>query len=266
MLIRRIISSSALILIIIGVISVDWLCSLTVTLFIIVGLYEFFRMVESKGISTYKYFGIGLGALIPLSIMLRFELTKGWEFLFIVLALLFLVIMQIKSRQHSGTIIGISTTIFGIIYISWSFSFLIKIRYLEEGLGLLAALLLMTKICDIGAYLIGNRFGKHFLVPKISPHKTIEGALGGIFFSVLSALAFKPFLKFDYWQLVVLGIGISVLAQLGDLSESLIKRDCQVKDSGNIFPGMGGVLDQIDSLIFTAPVFYFYIMSRGLLK
>jgi len=261
MLIRRIISSSLLILIIIGVISIDWLCGLTVTLFIVVGLHEFFRMLEKKGTTTYKYFGIGLGALIPLSIMLRFELTKGWEFLFIILALLFFVLMQFKRRQHSGTIVGISTTVFGVIYISWSFSFLTKIRYLEGGLGFLAALLLITKSCDIGAYLIGSRFGKKPLAPSISPHKTIEGALGGISFSILSALACKPFISFNYFQLVILGLGISILAQLGDISESLIKRDCQVKDSGNIFPGMGGVLDQIDSLLFTAPVFYFYLST-----
>jgi len=265
MLTRRLMTSILLVLIIIGVISVDWLCGLTVTLFILAGLYEFFSMLENKGTTTYKYFGIGLGTLIPLSIILRFELTKGWEFLFIILALLFLVLMQFKRRQHSGAIIGISTTVFGIVYISWSFSFLIKIRYLDGGLSLLASLLLITKACDIGAYLIGSRFGKTPLVPNISPHKTVEGALGGVSFSVLSALACRPFLGFGYLHLVILGIGISILAQLGDLSESLIKRDCQMKDSGSVFPGMGGVLDQIDSLLFTAPVFYFYI-SVALLR
>ena len=209
--------------------------------------------------ATYRYFGIALGSLIPVSIMIRFELTKGWEFLFIVLAILFIVIMQFKRRQHTGAIIGISTTIFGIVYISWSFSFLVKIRYLEDGLVLLAALLLITKSCDIGAYLIGSRFGKHPLVPSISPHKTIEGALGGIIFSILAAIIFKPTLHFSYPTLILLGVGMSILGQLGDISESLIKRDCQVKDSGNIFPGLGGVLDQIDSLLFTAPVFYFFL-------
>ncbi|MFA5438137.1 MAG: phosphatidate cytidylyltransferase [Candidatus Omnitrophota bacterium] len=265
MLIRRLITSTLLVLIIIGVISIDWLCGLTVALFIAVGLYEFFRMLEVKGTLTYKYFGIGIGVLIPLSIMLRFELTKGWEFLFIILALLFLVVMQLKRRQHSGAIIGISTTVFGIVYISWSFSFLVKIRYLEGGLGLLAAILLITKACDIGAYLIGSWLGKHPLAPSISPNKTVEGALGGSAFSLLAALICKPLLNFNYLQLVILGVGISILAQLGDLSESLIKRDCQVKDSGRIFPGMGGALDQIDSLLFTAPVFYFY-MSVILLR
>lgn len=259
MLMKRILTSTLLISIIIGVISIDWLCALTVVLFIAAGLYEFFLMLERKGTGTYKYFGIALGSLIPISIMLRFELTRGWEFLFIILALLFLVVMQFKRRQHSGAIIGISTTVFGIVYISWSFSFLIKIRYLEGGLGLLAALLLITKSCDIGAYLIGSRFGRHSFVPSISPHKTIEGALGGVVFSVLSAIAFKPVLNSSYLTLIALGVGISILGQLGDISESLIKRDCQIKDSGSVFPGMGGVLDQIDSLLFTAPVFYFYL-------
>ncbi len=265
MLSKRIISSVLLIIMIVGVISVDWLCGLVVILFIAAGLYEFFRMLEKEQISNYKYFGMGMGVIIPASIMFRFELTKGWEFLFIILAFLFLILMQFKRRKHSGAIIGISTTIFGIIYISWFFSFLIKIRYLEGGLGILASLLLITKSCDIGAYLIGSRFGKNPLIPRISPHKTIEGAIGGVLFSMLSALACKPLLNFGYIHLAVLGIGISILAQLGDLSESLIKRDCQIKDSGSIFPGMGGVLDQIDSLLFTAPAFYFY-MSVILLK
>ena len=265
MLGKRIISSLLLILMIIGVMSIDWLCGLAVILFIAAGLYEFFHMLENKQVVNYKYFGIGMGIIIPLSIMFRFELTKGWEFLFIILAFLSLILMQFKRRQNSGAIIGISTTIFGIIYISWFFSFLIKIRYLEGGLGLLASLLLITKSCDIGAYLIGSRFGKNPLIPRISPHKTVEGAIGGVCFSILSALACKPLLNFGYLHLVVIGAGISILAQLGDLSESLIKRDCQVKDSGSIFPGMGGVLDQIDSLLFTAPVFYFYI-SVTLLK
>ena len=257
--VKRIITSILLISMIIGVIFVDWLCGLVVTLFIIGGLYEFFSMLDKKGISAYKYFGIGLGMVIPLSIMFRFELTRGWEFLFIVLALLFLILMQFKRRKNSGAIVDISTTLFGIIYVSWFFSFLIKIRYLEGGLGLLAVVLLITKSGDIGAYLVGSRFGKTALLPRISPKKTVEGALGGLIFNVLTALICKPILGFSYLHLIFLALCMGVLGQLGNLSESLIKRDCEVKDSGKIFPGMGGVLDEIDSLLFVAPVFYFYM-------
>ena len=261
MLAKRIISSVILISFISVVIFFDWLCSAVITLFIIVGLHEYFTMLEKKGIKIYKYFGIGMGTIIPLSIMLRFEPTKNWELLFIVLALFFLILMQFKRRDNSGVIVDISTTLFGILYVSWFFSFLIKIRYLSGGLGLLSALLIITKLGDIGAYLVGNRWGKKLLIPRISPHKTIEGSLGGLFFSILGGLACKPFLPFEYGQLLIISASLGVLGQLGDLSESLLKRDCQVKDSGNIFPGMGGVLDEIDSLLFTAPVFYF-ILAR----
>lgn len=259
MLTRRIISSAILIGIISAVIALDWLCAFTVIVFIVCGLYEYFTMLEKKGINIYKYFGIGMGIIIPLSIMFRFEPTKSWELLFIVLALLFILLMQFKRRDSSGVIVDISTTLFGILYVSWFFSFMIKIRYLDGGFGFLVALLLIVKLGDIGAYLIGSRWGKRPLLPHISPKKTVEGSIGGLLFSVLGALASTSFLPFGYAQLVMAGLGLGILGQLGDLSESLLKRDCRIKDSSGILPGMGGVLDQIDSLLFTAPVFYFYL-------
>ncbi|MGA2774528.1 MAG: phosphatidate cytidylyltransferase [Candidatus Omnitrophota bacterium] len=259
MLFKRIVSAIFLIGIIMGVIFVDWLCGLFVTLFIIIGLYEFFSMLEKKGVTTYKYVGIGMGIIIPLSIAFHFEPTKSWELLFIVLALLFLILMQFRRRANDGVIVDISTTLFGILYVSWFFSFLIKIRYLPGGLGILGALLLITKFGDIGAFLVGISVGKTPLIPRISPKKTVEGALGGMIFSIIAAIASKPMLHFSYIHLILLAIGLSILGQLGDLSESLIKRDCGIKDSGKLLPGMGGILDEIDSLLFTAPVFYFYM-------
>jgi phosphatidate cytidylyltransferase len=167
--------------------------------------------------------------------------------------------MQFKRHKNTGAVVDIATTIFGIIYVSWFFSFLIKIRYMPNGLGLLGAILLITKSGDIGAYLVGSRFGKHPFMPRISPKKTIEGCLGGLLFNILSGLAAQPLLGFSYSHIIVLSICVGVLGQLGDLSESMIKRDCEVKDSGRIFPGMGGILDEIDSLLFIVPVFYFYM-------
>jgi phosphatidate cytidylyltransferase len=130
---------------------------------------------------------------------------------------------------------------------------------LPSGIGLLAAILLMTKLGDIGAYLIGVRFGKTLLIPRISPKKSVQGAIGGLIFTILGALMSKPFLHLGYLPVMLMGLSLGVLGQLGDLSESLMKRDCNIKDSGNIFPGMGGFLDVMDSLLFTAPVFYFYM-------
>lgn len=271
MLAKRIISFIVLIAIIIASIYIDWqkllpfsLCGLIITVFIVLGLYEFFTMLENKGINSYKYFGIGMGTIIPLSIAFRFEMTRRWELLFIVLMLLFLILMQFRRRNNSGVIVDISTTLFGILYVSWFFSFLIKIIYLPDGLGFLVGVLLMTKLGDVGAYLVGTKIGKTPFMPHISPKKTVEGAIGGLGFSILGALMSKPFINFSYTHLILMGIALNIIGLLGDLSESLIKRDCQVKDSGNIVPGMGGFLDFMDSLLFTAPVFYFYlsIISR----
>ena len=225
------------------------------------GLYEFFGLIEKKGIPIYKYFGMILGVAIPLSVLFRFELTKGWELLFIVLALFTLFILQLKRQDSSQAVAGISTTLFGIIYVSWFFSFLVKVRYLPGGEGYLAALILITKSSDIGAYLVGSRVGRHKLLPRISPKKTVEGLVGGLLFGILTAMLCRPFLGFSYLHLAVLGLAIALIAELGDLSESLIKRDCQVKDSGLLFPGLGGILDLIDSLLFTAPAFYFYMSN-----
>lgn len=261
MLSKRIITAIVLTLILLPCLFVNWLFGMLVMAFTIIGLYEFFTMLQKKGITIYKYFGMCIGAVIPLSIILRFELTKNWELLFILLALLFLIVMQFRRSENSGVIVDISTTVFGILYVSWCLSFFIKIRYLPNGLGLFLSVLFITKFGDIGAYLIGSRFGKTPLIPRISPHKSLEGAIGGLAGSVLGALISKAFLGFSYMHLIVLGFALGILAQLGDLSESLMKRDCQVKDSGNILPGMGGILDMIDSLLFTGPAFYFYMSS-----
>ena len=258
MLTKRIISALTLIGIIVITVLFKLVFNIVILFFTVIGLYEFFTMLEKKGISIYKYVGIGIGIIIPLSIIFGFETTKKWELLLIILVLLFLIIMQFRRRETSGVIVAISTTLFGILYVSWFFSFLIKIRYLENGVALLSSILLITKLGDIGAFLVGSRFGKTPLIPRISPKKSVEGAIGGLFFSILGALVSAPFLKLHYVHLILLGLALGVLGQLGDLSESLMKRDCQVKDSGRVFPGLGGVLDSIDSLLFTAPVFYFY--------
>lgn len=262
MIVKRIISSVILIFIAVLGVLIDWVCGLGVTLLVGIGLYEFFTLIEKKGITIYKYFGIIIGMIIPLSIILRFELTKRWELLFIISVLISIFLLQFTRRENSQAILGISTTLFGILYIAWLLSFLIKIKYLPLGRELVATLLLVTKGGDIGAYLVGTRFGKHSLIPRISPKKSIEGAIGGFIFSISGAMASSLFLpQFSLIYLIIIGCFLGILAQLGDLSESLIKRDCQVKDTGHLVPGLGGALDIIDSLLFTAPVFYFYMST-----
>ena len=121
-------------------------------------------------------------------------------------------------------------------------------------------LILVAKSQDLGAYIIGSLLGRRPLLKAVSPKKSVEGSLGGILFSIGFALLFRSLLhELNFAQIVVIGFVLGVIGQLGDLFESLLKRDCSVKDSGRLIPGMGGILDVIDSLIFTAPVFYLYI-------
>ncbi len=262
MLRTRIISSAALVLLVTWVLffAPDIIFGFATVAIIGIGLYEFFTLVEKKGIFIYKYVGIILGLLVPLAIYNEFELTKGWELTFIVTACLFLFILQFTRKDSSQAIVGISTTFFGIVYVSWFFSFIIKLKFLNDGVLMVAFLIMVTKMGDIGSYLIGSSFGRHHLIPRISPKKSIEGAAGGFIFSLVSSGIGGAFLPIPFLHRLTLGCLLGILGQLGDLSESLIKRDCQVKDSGNLVPGLGGMLDLIDSLLFTAPVFYFYIL------
>jgi len=232
------------------------------------GLYEFFYMVKKKDVPIYSYVGILIGLLIPISIFTRFELTINWDLLFIVIGFLLILFMQFARQDNRNAILGLSTTLFGVLYVSWFFSFLVKIRLLLpgfEGVKLLSFILLVTKGGDVGSLLIGTSIGKHPLLPKVSPNKSVEGTLGGILMSSIIAVLCRSFLpvnfNFPLWQIALMGMFFGSLGQLGDLSESLIKRDCGVKDSGKLLPGLGGVLDMIDSLLFSAPAFYLYITS-----
>ncbi|MBM3252156.1 MAG: hypothetical protein FJZ11_05205 [Candidatus Omnitrophica bacterium] len=262
---KRILSSAFLIILTVLAVMFEWACFALAIILIIGGLYEFFKMIEKQGIYIYKYFGMAIGIIIPFSIAFRFELTKNWELLFIVLMLVFIFLLQFTRREESQAVVSISTTLFGILYIAWFFSFIIKLRLLPYGASLVGAIVLITKTGDIGAYLIGSRWGKHALIPRISPRKSIEGALGGLIFAVLAALASKSFLPekvaFSNLHLWLMGLFFGIIGQLGDLSESLIKRNFQIKDSGDIFPGLGGFLDIMDSLLFTVPAFYFYMST-----
>jgi len=239
-----------------------WTFCLLVIFFIGAALYEFFSIVEKKGLTVYKYFGSVIGMLIPIGIFLH--LGGGHanlEPLFIVMACLFVFVRQFtRPEPAKDHLISIALTLFALFYISWFLSFFIKIRYLPGGAGLIGFLILATKSGDIGAYFVGKRFGKTPMIPRISPRKTREGAAGGLLFSVAFAAISKPLLgDVPFYHALLLGLLLGVIAQVGDLAESLFKRDFDAKDSGRNLPGLGGVLDVIDSLLFTTPIFYFYV-------
>lgn len=240
----------------------NWVFSLLASAMIGVGLLEFFALSEKKGIFVYKYFGVIIGMCVPLIIYFQRGIEGYFtlEPFFLVIACLFIFVLQFIKRDSSQAISSIAVTLFGLLYIAWFFSFFVKLKFLADGTKLVAFLILVTKMGDVGAYFVGSCFGRHNLIPRISPHKTVEGTIGGLAFSVASAVASKAYLPyFSFTHLIILGFLLGILAQVGDLAESLLKRDCGAKDSGANLSGFGGMLDLIDSLLFTTPIFYFYI-------
>jgi len=243
----------------------DWVYCIVVSIMIAIGQYEFFRMVSKRGYFVYKYFGTIAGALIPFVIFagLHMPELKNLETLLIVIAGLFALILQfIRKDDSNDHIVSTAITVFALFYIGWFFSFMVKIKFLPEGSNLVAYLIIVTKAADMGAYSIGRIFGRTELIPRISPKKTKEGTVGGILVGAVLSVVFGRFLTdFSIVHLLILGIVFPVLGQIGDLAESLIKRNCEVKDSGTYLMGIGGMLDLIDSLLFTAPVFFFYLKT-----
>jgi phosphatidate cytidylyltransferase len=148
-------------------------------------------------------------------------------------------------------------------------SYWLNLRGLEDGRNWVYLAMLTTFANDTGAYFIGRARGKHKLAPAISPAKTWEGAIGGLVSAILAAIVIATVLElisvkvgtpfvFRYWQIILLGFLVSLFAQLGDLVESLLKRNMGVKESGNLLPGHGGILDRFDSLMFVGAVIYYY--------
>jgi len=261
---KRIISSLAVAFLayLVTFVCPNWVFCLVTMLFICAALYEFFSIVEKKGIVVYKYFGIIAGAIIP--IVTYLHLGGGYtnlEPFFIVIACLFMFVLQLIRKENAKNhLTGVALTLLALFYISWFLSFLIKIKYLPDGAGLVGFVIVVTKAGDIGAYFMGKRFGKHALITRISPRKTKEGAFGGLFASVAAAFLCNTFMvDFSYAHVFLIGFLLGVIGQVGDLAESLFKRDFEVKDSGSELPGLGGVLDVLDSLLFTVPIFYFYV-------
>lgn len=234
---------------------------LVVSLVIVLATYEFYQMVESRQLTCYKIPGLILSWVVSCSFLFQNIILINFT---LAAASILIILYGLFSRHPLSTsIISISTTIVGILYISWLLSHLVLLRGLEEGKWLLFYLLLVTWMGDTAAFYVGSSIGKHKLAPRVSPKKTLEGAIGGLGGSVLASLVAKgwllPFLSYKHaW---ILGVVVAVFGQLSDLGESLFKRDAGLKDSGHIIPGHGGILDRLDSLLFSTPVFYYYLIG-----
>ncbi|UMZ73400.1 phosphatidate cytidylyltransferase [Natranaerofaba carboxydovora] len=149
-----------------------------------------------------------------------------------------------------------STTLFSIFYITWTFGFLISIRNLPNGFYFVLFLLFVIWATDTGAYFTGISLGKNKLAPEVSPKKSIEGSIGGLIIAVIVSLIIGMSVGLSFVLSLLVGIIVSILSQLGDLMQSTLKRTANIKDSGNVIPGHGGLLDRFDSFLLAPSVFY----------
>jgi phosphatidate cytidylyltransferase len=228
-------------------------------------LYEFYAMILPRTAKAERCGGLVLGALVLAAGYVDATLGMAGILATGTCLAAFMLIFAgyiCLSRQKVVPFERVSTLFFGVFYVALLFSFLLLLRGRPDGVALIFFLLFVTWAGDTGAYLTGRTLGRHLLCPRVSPAKTIEGSCGGLMFSITVALVCQiTFLKhFSVMHCLIMAAGINVLNQIGDLSESAIKRSCNVKDSGKILPGHGGILDRIDSLLFAAPFLYYYLL------
>ncbi len=244
----------------------------------VTGLVEFYGMVEKRGLVCFKSWGIAAGVLLMLATFFRssglFQKIDGpsragdFEAVILIIFVLGLCIRQFVAKANSDGILAVSTTLFGLMYVPWLLNFIQKIQFFPvpgvQGSYYILYFILVTKFSDMGAYCVGSLIGKHKMIPRISPGKTWEGFGGAIVVSTATSLIFAylagPRLYGMTWiHALILGVVLSVSAVIGDLIESLFKREAGLKDSGKLFPGIDGILDLLDSLLFNAPLMYLYL-------
>ena len=232
---------------------------LAVSLLFFLGLREFINIAEKAGYSPLKIsMYIGGFLLIGEAYLYSGEYTALAFFIIFML----LVIELVLSNKINLAAIAVS--FFGVIYLSF-LKYILLLRDFHEGFALILMVFILTWAVDTGAYFSGRLFGNKKLAPSISPNKTWEGAIGGTIAAMLTAAILYYTLIPDgifvdgVFTVIILGFLVSLSGQFGDLFESLIKRNANVKDSGSLLPGHGGVLDRFDSIILTVPVTYYFI-------
>ena len=238
--------------------------SASIVLVAILMLIEFWGLSLSMGVKGGRIFTVVCGVLFCLSAVDSIGFKIPVE-LALALTLLLPFSYQIFRDQVNGAFLSVASTLLGVIYIGWAFGYhLILLRDISGvGRGLIFFLLVIIWLGDAAAYLFGKWLGRHKLRPTISPGKTIEGTVAGVIFGTLGGLGVWSFFLKDTLSLphaLILGVLLGIVGQLSDLSESIIKRSADVKDSGHLIPGHGGLLDRCDSLIFSAPVLYYYFI------
>jgi len=249
---------------------------LIATFFSTAGLAEFYDIARHRGLPCYKGWGVVGGLLLTVGTFCYLAVwttpsasaiqANDFETPFLILFVLGLCARQFLNHDNSQAMAGMAVTLFGLMYVPWLFNFVQKIVFYPgvEGRYYVLYFILVTKFSDLGAYVTGSLIGKHKMIPRVSPGKTWEGFGGAVVISTGVSALFAwgmgdRLAGLTLGHAVALGVILSLAAVLGDLIESILKREAGVKDSGRLFPGIGGILDLLDSLLFNAPLMYLYL-------
>lgn len=240
-----------------------------IAVFVYIGSKEYVQILENKGFyPSLKIMFYSDAIFALLAYFDRFDLVT---IAFTVCSIG--AFMWVLFRGRQPYIANVSTTILGFVYSGWfplhlllirglntqGYKGFLKLNIQNDGLGYVVFLFTTILLTDTGCYYFGKKFGKHKLSPVISPQKTVEGAIGGTICALIGALIIGHFIHLPLYHRIILGFLCTFFAQVGDLCESLIKRDAGVKDSGSILPGHGGFMDRTDSYVFTIPVMFYYL-------
>ena len=249
-----------------------------ICVFGLIALWEFYGMLDHRSLPNFKVTGMICGTVMLVGSFYYFAKIGPAQSYDFETAVLLFFLLTVFARQmfarlrHDEPLQTMAYTLFGLLYVLWLFNFITKIVYVMPrsssgavtGQFYVLYLIAVTKFSDMGAYLTGSVIGRHQMSPHISAKKTWEGFFGALGFALLCSLLLFTLMPghlsmLSWTHATILGLLLGFAAVIGDLAESLIKRSTGVKDSGNLLPGIGGALDLIDSLLFTAPVLFFYL-------
>ncbi len=227
----------------------------------VLAVFEFYKMVAASKAPPLTYFGLTWTLLFILSPRFDYDTLTP---LLLTSAVILPLIWLLLRPQKEGAFTSWAWTTAGILYVGWLLSYLVALRGQPDGRNWVFLALFTTFASDTAAFLVGRAVGKHRLAPSISPGKTWEGAMAGVFGAIIVSLLFilpTPLnLHLNWGQAILLGLLVSLFSQLGDLVESLLKRNMGVKESGKSIPGHGGFLDRMDSVAFAGIVVYYYVI------
>ena len=245
--------------------------AVAIGLIAVLGVLELYALVRKTGARPVEWAGVAAVVLFVVSARTYERSQIGAIFPAVLTLLLILSFCWELIRPKRSPIVNVGSTVFGAIYVGWLISHLVVLRGIggnvlvgsytvEAG----AALVMFTFLCiwasDTGAYFFGKYYGRTRIAPRLSPNKTVEGSVAAVVCAVLIAAVAGVVINLPAAHALALGLMFGVLCQLGDLSESAIKREVAIKDSGKIVPGHGGILDRFDSTLFAAPAAYYYVV------